>query len=287
MEQKEEKKEERQGRPERTERRGFGDRRQQRRPQEKRDREEEQWFPITKLGRLVKGGHITTIEEIYKFALPIKESQIVDFLFLKGKTPEGKPASMLKDEVMKIAPVQKQTAAGQRTRFKAVVVTGDENGHIGVGVKLAKEVQFAIKGALMDAKINLVPVRRGYWGSRLGQPHTVALKVNGKCGSVSVRLIPAPRGTGIVGSPTIKKILQLAGVMDCYTSSSGKTKTIENFIKACYNALKKSYKYLTPNLWKDLPIPEHPYSKFADKADELKKTYQDQKNEAEARAHAQ
>ena len=215
------------------------------------------------------------------------EHQIVDYLFLKGKTPEGKPATLLKDEVMKIAPVQKQTAAGQRTRFKAVVVTGDENGHIGVGVKLAKEVQFAIKGALMAAKINLVPVRRGYWGARLGQPHTIALKVTGKCGSVSVRLIPAPRGTGIVGSPTIKKILQLAGVMDCYTSSSGKTKTIENFIKACYNALKKSYKYLTPNLWKDLPTPEHPYTKFADKADELKKTYQDQKIEAESKSHPQ
>ncbi len=73
MEQKEEKKQERQERPERAERGrgGFGDRRQQRRP-EKRDREEEQWFPITKLGRLVKGGHITSIEEIYKFALPIK-----------------------------------------------------------------------------------------------------------------------------------------------------------------------------------------------------------------------
>lgn len=64
MEHKEEKKDERQ--------RGFGERRQQRRPQEKREREEEQWVPITKLGRLVKGGLITSIEEIYKFSLTIK-----------------------------------------------------------------------------------------------------------------------------------------------------------------------------------------------------------------------
>ena len=185
---------------------------------------------------------------------------------------------------MKICPVQKQTAAGQRTRFKAVVVTGDENGHIGVGVKLAKEVQFAIKGALMAAKANLVPVRRGYWGARLGQPHTIASKVTGHCGSVAVRLIPAPRGTGIVGAPVTKKILKLAGVMDCYTASSGKTKTMENFIKACYNALHKSYKYLTPDLWKEWPIVEHPYAKFADKADELKLTYQKEKETAEAKA---
>lgn len=214
------------------------------------------------------------------------EPQIVDFLFLKGKTPDGKPASLLKDEVMKIAPVQKQTAAGQRTRFKAVVVTGDENGHIGVGVKLAKEVQFAIKGALMAAKANLVPVRRGYWGARLGMPHTIASKVTGRCGSVAVRLIPAPRGTGIVGAPVTKKILLLAGVKDCYTASGGKTRTIENFIKACYNALKKSYKYLTPDLWKEWAVPEHPYSKFADKADELKLTYMKEKEAVEARAHA-
>ena len=205
---------------------------------------------------------------------------------MKGKSAEGKTVTLLKDEVMKITPVQKQTAAGQRTRFKAVVITGDENGHIGVGVKLAKEVQFAIKGALLAAKINLVPVRRGYWGARLGQPHTIALKVTGKCGSVAVRLIPAPRGTGIVGAPVTKKILQLAGVKDCYTGSGGKTKTMENFIKACYNALKRSYNYLTPDLWKDLPVAEHPYAKFAEKADELKVAYEKEREAAEAKAHA-
>ena len=77
---------------------------------------------------------------------------------------------------MKIKSVQKQTKAGQRTRFKAVVVVGDENGHIGVGSKVAKEVQIAMKGAVMAAKINLVPVRRGYWGNKIGNPHTFLLK---------------------------------------------------------------------------------------------------------------
>lgn len=212
------------------------------------------------------------------------EPQIVDHLFTVAA--EKKNASKLRDEVMKIAPVQKQTAAGQRTRFKAVVITGDESGHIGVGVKLAKEVQFAIKGALIAAKANLVPVRRGYWGARLGMPHTIASKVTGHCGSVSVRLIPAPRGTGIVGAPVTKKILQLAGVKDCYTASGGKTRTVENFVKACYNALKKSYKYLTPDLWKDLPIKEHPYSKYAEKELELKeKFYSDKAKHDEGKAN--
>jgi small subunit ribosomal protein S2e len=97
---------------------------------------------------------------------------------------------------MKIMPVQKVSAAGQITRFKAFVAVGDSNGHVGLGVKCAKEVATAIRGAITIAKMSVVPIRRGYWGRRNGNPHTVPCKVTGKCGSVRVRLIPAPRGTG-------------------------------------------------------------------------------------------
>merc|ERR1719171_132346 len=99
---------------------------------------------------------------------------------------------------MKITPVQKQTSAGQRTRFKAFVGVGDYDGHVGLGVKCAKEVATSIRGAITAAKLNVIPVRRGYWGRTSGLPHTVPCKVTGKCGSVRVRLIPAPRGTGLV-----------------------------------------------------------------------------------------
>lgn len=111
---------------------------------------------------------------------------------------------------MKIMPVQKQTRAGQRTRFKAFVLVGDFNGHIGLGVKCAKEVATSIRGAINLAKMNVCPVRRGYWGSKLGKPHTVPMKVSAKCGSVMVRLIPAPRGAGIVASISAKKVLQVS-----------------------------------------------------------------------------
>ncbi len=122
---------------------------------------------------------------------------------------------------MKITPVQKMTSAGQRTRFKAFVVVGDENGHVGLGHKCSKEVTLAIRGAIIDAKLSLVPVRRGFWGTRFGQPHTVPCKVTGSCASVRFRLIPAPRGTGIVAAGAPKKVLQMAGIKDVYTSARG------------------------------------------------------------------
>lgn len=78
-------------------------------------------------------------------------------------------------------PVQKQTRAGQRTRFKAFVAIGDENGHIGLGVKCSKEVATAIRGAIILAKLSVVPVRRGYWGNKIGKPHTVPCKVRIIC----------------------------------------------------------------------------------------------------------
>ena len=207
---------------------------------------------MTKLGRLVQGlcemvhlamspsnaptdGKIKSIEHIYIHALPIKEAPIVDYFFGFGcrcvrvwrcVTPSS---TKLKDEVLKIAPVQKQTCAGQRTRFRAIVAVGDYDGHLGLGVKCAREVSVAIRGALVNAKIALAPIRRGYWGSKIGEPHTVPVKVTGRCGSILVRLIPAPRGTGIVAALLPKKLLQMAGVEDCYTAATGKTHTLGNF----------------------------------------------------------
>jgi len=137
--------------------------------------------------------------------------------------------------------VQKQTRAGQRTRFKAFVVIGDGDGHVGLGVKCSKEVATAIRGAMILAKLSIIPVRRGYWGAGIGDPHTVPVKVTGKCGSVTARLVPAPRGTGIVAAPVPKKVLQLAGITDCYTTSRGSTKTLGNFVKATFAAIGNTY----------------------------------------------
>lgn len=215
--------------------------------------EKVEWVPVTKLGRLVKSGKITSIEEMYLHSLAVKEMEIIDIL-LPG----------LQDEVMKIMPVQKVSAAGQRTRFKAFIAVGDSNGHIGLGAKCASEVANAIRGALAAAKMSVVPVRRGYWGAKIGNPHTVPMKLTGKCGSVRVRLIPAPRGTGLVAAPATKKMLTLAGVHDCYTSTRGHSRTMGNFIKAAFFALRKSYGFLSPELWKQTPLIQNPYAEHTD-----------------------
>lgn len=66
-------------------------------------------------------------------------------------------------------------------------------------------------------KLSVISVRRGYWGNKIGKPHTVPCKVTGKCGSVTVRTVPAPRGAGIVAARVPKKVLQFAGIEDVFT----------------------------------------------------------------------
>ena len=58
------------------------------------------------------------------------------------------------------------------------MAVGDFNGHVGLGVKCSKEVATAIRGAINLAKLSIIPIRRGYWGNKIGKPHTVPCKVS-------------------------------------------------------------------------------------------------------------
>ena len=120
----------------------------------------------------------------------------------------------------------------------------------------------AIRGAIIQAKMSTVPVRRGYWGNKIGKVHTVPIKATGKCGSVTIRLIPAPRGAGIVAARTPKKVLQMAGIEDCYTCSRGSRKTLGNFVRATFYALASTYGFLSPDLWTETKYTKAPLQEF-------------------------
>eukprot|EP01039_Chlorochromonas_danica_P003275 gene3275-3589_t len=103
---------------------------------------------VHKLGRLAKQGKTRSV------SIPIKKNQIVDHLF----------GPALRDKVMKIMPLQKQTTAGQRTRLKCYIAAGDDNGHIGLGAKAAKEVLTGIRGGIINPQLDPCPSWFRYCG---------------------------------------------------------------------------------------------------------------------------
>ena len=192
---------------------------------------EEEWVPKTKLGRMVKNGEITDIKEVFRLGLPIMEAEIVDILL-----PD------LREEVLDITLVQRMHKSGRRTKFRALVAIGNENGYVGLGKGVAKEVGPAIRKAIRAAKLNLIEIRRGCgsWECGCGLPHSIPFQVKGRCGSVRITLMPAPRGVGLAAAKIPKKILTLAGVKDAWSYSKGQTTTTVNFAGAVYEALRKT-----------------------------------------------
>lgn len=207
---------------------------------ESRSKNLEQWVPKTRLGKMIQEGKISSIEEVFMAGLQIRESQIVDALI-----PD------LQEEVININLVQKQTDAGEKSRFRAVVAVGNRDGYIGLGSGKASQVRNAIEKAATDARLKIVPVRRGCgsWECGCGRPHSVPFQIEGKTGGVRVVFVPGPRGLGLVASEVSKVILGLAGVKDCWARSYGSTRTIPSFAYAVFDALKQTYSLITPADW--------------------------------------
>jgi small subunit ribosomal protein S5 len=198
------------------------------------------WMPKTRLGRMVREGQISSIYEIFEEGHRIKEVEIIDVL-----VPD------LRDEVIDINLVQKQTDAGERSRFRAVVAIGNNDGLIGLGAGKAPRVRNAIEKGIREAKLNLYPIRRGCgsWECDCGEPHTMPFKVAGKSGSVVITLMPAAKGLGLVAGDTAKTVLSMAGVKDCWSKTTGATQTTTSFSFATFEALKNTMKIMTPADW--------------------------------------
>jgi small subunit ribosomal protein S5 len=195
------------------------------------------WEPRTRLGNQVNDGEIETMQEALNSGLPLKEPEIVDQL-----VPD------LEDEVLDINMVQRMTDSGRRVKFRCVVAVGNRDGLIGYAEGRDDQVGGAIQKAINIGKLNLIDVSRGCgsWECGCGRPHTVALRTTGKAGSVEVELQPAPRGLGLAGGETVRHVLELAGIEDIWTRSSGNTRTTVNFAKATFNALRNTAEARVP-----------------------------------------
>ena len=200
----------------------------------------EEWVPRTQLGKMVKEGQITSIQDILHEGYKVREVEVIDFLVRD-----------LKDEVIDITMVQKQTDAGENSRFHAVVAVGNGNGLIGLGTGKAKRVRNAIEKGIRIAKLNLYMIKRGCgsWECGCGENHSLPFRVNGKAGSVVLSLLPGPQGLGLVVGDTAKVVLQLAGIKDCWSKATGKTTTATSFAFATFEALKQTVKIMTPQEW--------------------------------------
>jgi small subunit ribosomal protein S5 len=198
------------------------------------------WVPKTKLGKMVQIGQVLSLDEVFTQGLRVMEPEIVDVLL-----PD------LKQEVLGIGFVQKQTDAGEKSRFRAVVAVGNGNGYLGVGDGKAKQVRTGIDKATLQAKLRIIPVRRGCgsWECGCGRSHSLPFRVTGKCGSVRVDILPGPRGLGLVGGEIMKTVLTLAGVRDCWTRTYGSTCTLASTAFAVYDALRNTYSTVTHDDW--------------------------------------
>src|SRR3989338_1517771 len=212
---------------------------------EKEEFSMESWEPKTNLGRRVKDGKIKNIDEILDKGEKILEPEIVDSLLTlkrdliligqaKGKFGGGKRRAWKQ--------TQRKTQEGNILKFSAMSVVGDENGHIGIGKGSSVETLPSRSKSAINAKINIFKITRkcSAFDCECSAPHTIPFKVEGKSGSVEIKLIPAPQGTGLVVTNELKKVLMLAGIKDIYSKTKGQTRTTGNLVKACIDALKKT-----------------------------------------------
>ena len=135
----------------------------------------------------------------------------------------------LKEKLVVVNRVSKTVKGGRIARFAALMIVGDENGHVGYGLGKAAEVPEAIRKGIEDAKKNMIEV------SLKGT--TIPHEVLGEFGAGRVPLKPAAEGTGIIAGQTVRAVLELAGVKNIRSKCLRSNNPI-NVVKATFEGLK-------------------------------------------------
>jgi small subunit ribosomal protein S5 len=134
----------------------------------------------------------------------------------------------LNEKLVSLNRVTKVVKGGKRLRFRALVVVGDGNGHVGIGLGKAKEVPEAIRKAGVVARKELYKITMS--GTTI--PHEVLAK----SGAAKVLLKPAPPGTGVIAGSSVRSVLEAAGIKDVLSKSLGSSNPV-NVVRATTLAL--------------------------------------------------
>ncbi len=204
----------------------------------------EGWKPKTILGQQVKKGEITDIDYILNNGISVLESEIVDILIPDLQTDLlliGQAKCKFGGGQRRVfRQTQKKTKEGNEPKFSTIGIVGNSNGYLGIGFGKSKDTVPAREKSFRRAKLNIFKIRRGCgsWQCTCDEYHSIPFKVSGTCGSVTMTLMPAPKGTGLKIEKECAKILKTAGITDIWSQTTGMTKTKINLIKACIEALK-------------------------------------------------
>lgn len=223
----------------------------------------EKWKPKTGIGKKIKAGEITSLDQILDQGHKILEAEIVDaliphleteLLFIgqsKGKFGGGQRRVFKQ--------TQKKTAEGNKPHFAASCIVGNKDGFIGIGYGKSKETVPGREKAIRNAKLHIMKIRRGCgsWQCGCRQPHSIPFEIEGRCGSCRIKLMPAPRGTGLKVERECGKVLGIAGIKDIWSITKGQTRTKTNLVMACIEALKKLISTKTqPDMERELGMVE-------------------------------